>query len=108
MSLLTYSHTSEAIELSQGVIPVNVNAYGSSATKSPLPIPLASNPAYGQLSSVTESALPIPLASNPAYGQFSSPTEESASAYEMVPHPDENEGEHKYDVIPYYLPSSTK
>ena len=87
VSFLTYSHTAEVIELSQGPIPVNVDDYGSSVTKS---------------------ALPIPLASNPAYGQFSSATEESASAYEMVPHPDENEGEHKYDVIPYHLPSSTK
>ena len=87
VSFLTYSHTAEVIELSQGPIPVNVDAFGSS---------------------VTESALPIPLARNPAYGQLSSITEESASAYEMVPHPDENEGEHKYDVIPYHLPSSTK
>ena len=86
-SSLTYSHTAEVIELSQGLIPVNVDDYGSSITKS---------------------ALPIPLASNPAHGQFGSATEESASAYKIVPHPDENEGERKYDVIPYHLPSSTK
>ena len=87
VSCLTYSHTAEVIELSQGPIPVNANAYGISVTKS---------------------ALPTSLASTPAYGELSSPTEESASAYEMVPHPDENEGEHKYDVIPYHLPSSNK
>ena len=83
---ISYSPTAEEIELSQGTVQVDVN------------------PAYG--SSIRKSALP--LTSNPAYGHFSSLTEESASPYEMVPHPDENEEEHKYDVIPYHLPSSTK
>ena len=85
-SFLTFSPTAEEIELSQDNVPVNTN------------------PAYE--SSIQKSA--ILITSDPAYGHFSSLTQQPASPYETVLHPDELEGEHEYDVIPYDLPPSTQ
>ena len=48
---------------------------------------------------------------NPAYGctvKKPALTQQSASPYEVVLHPDEQEGDNEYAVIPYDLPSSTQ